>query len=62
MVHASIVHTVDKLIEDEEELVGAYAADGQVVVAILRIVEVKTAQFSFHQQEGDDLLDVGIGR
>ena len=44
--------------EDPEQLVRVDAADHQVVVAVLLVVQVERSQATFLEQDRDDLLDV----
>ena len=51
---------LEQLEHHEEELVGADRADGEVVVAVLRVVEVEAAEPAGHRESRDDLLDVRV--
>ena len=46
--------------DDEEELVRVDRPDGEVVVAVLRVVEVEAAESAGHRQAAHDLLDVRV--
>ena len=53
---------VDQLVEDEEQPVGVDRAGVEVVVAVLRIVEVEAAELAELDQPRDDHLDVDVRR
>ena len=53
---------LDELAHDQEELVRVDRSDGEVVVAVLGVVEVEAAEATDHGQAADDLLDVGVGQ
>ena len=46
--------------EDQEQPVRLDGARGEVVVAVLRVIEVKAAQLLRADESGDDELDVGV--
>ena len=54
------IAVLEQLDDDEEELVGVDRTDGEVVVAVLRVVEVEAAEPADHRQPADDLLDVRV--
>ena len=54
--------TSKQLQEDQEQLVRRDGPDSQVVVAVLRVVEVEAAEAADHGQPAHDLLDVGVGQ
>ncbi len=51
---------LEQLDDDEEELVRVDRADGEVVVAVLGVVEVEATEPADHRQPADDLLDVRV--
>ena len=56
------VAVFEELEHDEEELVRLDGSDGEVVVAVLRVVEVEAAEPTDHGEAAHDLLDVGAGK
>ena len=52
----------DQFMADTEQLIRIDAANHQVVVAVLLVVQVEATQASLLQEDGHDLLDVGTHR
>ena len=52
---------LDQLTEDEEQLERPDGTGGEVVVAVLGVVEVEPTETTDHRQPAHDLLDVGVG-
>ena len=53
---------IDQLVEDQEQPEGVDRAGIEVVVAVLRVVEVEAAELAELDQPGDDHLDVDVRR
>ena len=52
----------DELVEYQEQLVRIDGARIQIIVAIFRVVEVKSAELAEGLQPRDDLLDIHVRR
>jgi 4-amino-4-deoxy-L-arabinose transferase-like glycosyltransferase len=48
--------------EDPEDGIGVDAADREVVVGVLAVVEVESAEHALVEEEGHDVLDIGPGQ
>ena len=53
---------IDEFIEDKEQAEGIDGAGVEIVVAILRVIEVEAGQLAHMDEPRHDLLDVGVGR
>src|SRR5690606_41325411 len=51
-----------QFVKDKKKQIRSDASHGKVVVAVPGIIEMKTAQFSFVDQNAYDLFQIGIGQ
>ena len=60
MIHSTRIHSLNKLIKDQEELVWFDASNGEIIIAVLAIIKVKPCKFTFHQQQRNYLFNIRV--